>query len=137
MPSSPLLKPQPGAARALAALALLALLGAPGAASAQPDVDAASQPRLSAAMDAYERCQWAAAFEQLAGLADAGHTEAARIALLMQRFGPALYAARFSSSAQQHQHWLALATLAPQQLALRTAGAGVQAGALTGALAER
>ena len=96
-------------------------------------------------MDAYERCQWAAAFEQLAGLADAGHTEAARIALPMQRFGPAMYAARFSSSAQHHQHqhqrWLALATLAPQQFALRTAGsdalAGAQVGALTSALAER
>lgn len=108
------------AAKALAALTLAAaLLGTHAAASAQPSAD--KQPSLVEAMDSYERCQWGTAFEQLAALADGGHAESARIALLMARLGPTMYGSRFDTGAQQRERWLTLAILLPQQIAQRTA----------------
>ena len=107
------------AVKALTALTLAAaLLGTHAAASAQPSAD--MQRRLGMAMDSYERCQWGAAFEQLSALADGGHAESARIALLMARFGPTMYGSRFDTDAQQRERWLTLAILLPQQIAQRT-----------------
>lgn len=106
-------------AKAVAALTLAAgLLGTHAAASAQPGAN--MQPSLAKAMDSYERCQWGAAFEQLAALADGGDAESARIALLMARFGPTMYGSRFDANAQQRERWLALAIDLPQQVAQRT-----------------
>lgn len=103
---------------ASAALALVTMFGAHAALSAQPEVDA--QASFDAAMSSYERCHWALVFEQLAALADRGHAEAARIALQMERHGPALYATRFGASAQQRDRWLAFATDALQPITRRS-----------------
>ena len=46
-----------------------------------------------------------AAFEELVGLADAGHPEAARIALLMATRGPRLFGQGFPASPSQRARW--------------------------------
>lgn len=74
---------------------------------AAPDVLAAPQVRttedsdFAAALEAYERNHWYAAFATFARLADAGHPAAARIAVLMWRNGPALYRTDFAASPAQ------------------------------------
>lgn len=87
-----------------------------GAALAQPAAgamtDAAADSAFEAAQEAYERSQWAAAYDGFAALADRGHAEAARIALQMVRHGPALYGQAFSAGAQRLQRWSALAACA-------------------------
>lgn len=60
---------------------------------------------MHAAMDAYERNHWGAAYIAFAELADRGHPEAARIALQMLRYGSTLYRASFVASAQQVDRW--------------------------------
>ena len=62
---------------------------------------------MDAAMDAYERGHWDEAYRAFGALADAGDGEAARIALLMQRHGPALYARDFAASPMQRAAWRA------------------------------
>jgi hypothetical protein len=57
----------------------------------------------------YERGHWPEAFAAFATLADLGEAEAARIAVLMWRFGPALYRTEFSASPDQIQRWVRLA----------------------------
>jgi len=72
------------------------------------------------AMVGYERQHFVAAFEALARLADAGHPEAARIALLMRAHGPRLFGQRFEVDPARRTAWLeAAATTASPKLALR------------------
>ena len=104
------------AGKAFAALTLFALLGAHGAVNAQPDAD--TKTHFDEAMSLYEQCKWTPAFEQLVNLADGGHAEAARVALLMSRNGPALYGTQFGTNASQRKHWLAIATLVPPLVVL-------------------
>lgn len=91
-------------AAAMAAFMTIAAL-APFSASAAPGDD-----RFVAAMRLYHDDRYAAAYGRLLELADEGHAEAARIALLMLRFGPTLYRSQWSASQEQIQHWLALAS---------------------------
>lgn len=87
----------------------LMLLAAPaGAADALP-----ADARFDAAMAAYERNHWRAAHEALAALADAGHVEAARLAWLMARHGPALYGSDFGPPSARARQWLAAASAGP------------------------
>jgi hypothetical protein len=58
------------------------------------------------AMQAYECNHWDTAFAGFAALADQGDARSARIALLMARFGPRLYATQFEVSASRRQQWL-------------------------------
>lgn len=86
-----------------------ALAGAQGAspgasASAPPDTQAADAAFAQAMAD-YEQSHWPQAFEALSALADQGHGEAQRIALLMWRHGPQLYGLRLQASAEQRQRW--------------------------------
>lgn len=106
------------AGKAFAALTMFVVLSAHGAVNAQPAAD--SQTNFDQAMSLYERCEWAPAFEQLVNLAEGGHAEAARVALLMSRYGPALYGAQFGTSAWQRERWLAHATRVPPQAVLHT-----------------
>jgi hypothetical protein len=46
-----------------------------------------------------------AAFEELARLADAGHPEAARSAVLMATRGPRLFGQAFAASPSQRERW--------------------------------
>lgn len=85
--------------------AALFLAMVPGVPSAQA-VGEAVPDRFDTALQAYERCHWNDAFAQFAGLADAGHPAAARIAILMQAHGPRLFAARFGVAADRRMRLL-------------------------------
>ena len=50
--------------------------------------------------------RWKAAFDELVPLADAGHPEAARIAMLMTTRGPRLFGRTFTASPEQRRLWL-------------------------------
>lgn len=89
----------------LGASASMVLALAPCLASAQADNEA-MRDRIDTALQSYERCHWDDAFAQFAGLADAGHPAAARIAFLMQAHGPRLFAARFGVAADRRARWL-------------------------------
>ena len=94
-------------ARGLAACLAFTALTAFGAAPAQAS---SGDERFITAMKLYHDDRYAAAFGRMVDLADAGHTEAARMALMMLRLGPALYRNQWSASQDQIQHWLALAS---------------------------
>ena len=89
---------------AAGALAALGLAGA--AAQAEPP---ASQASFDAALLQFEQCHWPQAFERFSALADTGHPQAARIALLMQAHGPRLFAGRHAAPADRRARWLDLA----------------------------
>ena len=132
MPSIHLLSPAPAGVRRLSPrlslrlplrLALqLALSAAAAAALSVVAVPAAAQTARApsqaalyeAALDEYEANRWPQAYAALARLADGGHGDAARIALLMLRHGRPLYGMDFTASARQRQHWAhTAAALAP------------------------
>jgi hypothetical protein len=78
------------------------------------------QAAFEQAMADYERQHFAAAFDGLARLADAGHSEAARMALLMRAHGPRLYGQRFEVDAARRTAWLDVAApTASPKLAMR------------------
>lgn len=54
---------------------------------------------------AYERSHWPEAYAGFLLLADSGHAEAARIALLMHRYGPRLYGLHFEAGDAQVDRW--------------------------------
>ena len=89
---------------------LAALLLCTNAAAATSSVDASrSDARFSEAMDLYSLGRWAAAYGRFAALADQGHAEAARIALLMLRYGSRLYGHDWGASQPQINQWVELA----------------------------
>jgi len=88
------------------ALVAAALLMA-GAAQAQ--TSALPLTPFERAMADYERQHFAAAYQALWVLADTGHPEAARIALLMATHGQRLYGTRFALGEVQRERWLAAA----------------------------
>lgn len=100
---------------ALAALTTLAMLAGPPAQASSGD------ERFVAAMKLYHGARYAAAYGRMVALADAGHAEAAHMALTMLRLGPALYGSQWSASQDQIQQWLALASR--RQAALVAEGA--------------
>ena len=69
------------------------------------------------AMHDYEAQRFGKAFDALALLADGGHPEAARIALLMSAQGPRLYGRRFELHPQRRERWLDSATGVDRRLA--------------------
>jgi hypothetical protein len=66
--------------------------------------------RFTEAMDLYQLGKWTHAYERLAILADNHHADAARIALLMYRFGPSLYGVTSSASKEQVERWAQIAS---------------------------
>ncbi len=96
-------------------IAAFALSGAHTACAAVND------DRFETAMQLYDDCRYAAAYAQLAELADTGHAESARIALLMLRFGRSLYGTQWVASPQQVQRWLDAATRGRQLLLAESA----------------
>ncbi|MES2958755.1 MAG: hypothetical protein V4792_11235 [Pseudomonadota bacterium] len=86
-------------------------LAACSASHAQPIIDPVeTRAALFAhALRDYERQHFDAAFRALSGLADQGHAEAARIALLMSAHGPRLYGLRFAVDEPQRERWLQVA----------------------------
>jgi hypothetical protein len=61
-------------------------------------------------MATYKMGKWTQAFERFAALANRNHVDAARIAILMLRFGPSLYGDSWSATPIQIDHWLTLAS---------------------------
>lgn len=90
-------------------LAVLAFVVIGGTAFAQT-ADSASTTPFDAAQLAYENCHWQEAFDAFADLADLGNPEAARVALLMWRHGPALYRSAFRADAERRRRWSLLIT---------------------------
>lgn len=76
------------------------------------------------AMLDYEEARHAQAFDALARLADGGHADAARIALLMVSHGPRLYGRRFEVDGVRRERWLDAA--APRATRSADAGDGVR-----------
>lgn len=60
---------------------------------------------LERARDDYEQGRWKAAYAAFAALADLGDGEAARVAWLMHRHGPALYLAALPATEAQRTRW--------------------------------
>lgn len=85
------------------AVLVLALMA--GTASAQPEGIADADQAFDAAMAAYERNHWEAAYVAFAALADRGHAASGRIALQMWRHGPALYGQSFTVQTVQLRRW--------------------------------
>ncbi len=90
------------------AAGLLAVAAAAGSPAAR--AGAADDAAFVQAMDAYERQHDGAAFQVLARLADAGHPEAARIALLMCVHGARLFRGTCTASDERRRAWLDTAT---------------------------
>ncbi len=90
---------------AFASAALLA-----GTAGAAPEPEA-PLVAFGEVMNLYRDCRWAAAYGRFAILADAGHAESARVALLMLWHGPRLYGSEWSAPRAQIERWSRLAGL--------------------------
>jgi hypothetical protein len=96
---------------------LAALFLCTNAAAATPSGEAVrSEAQFSEAMDLYSLGKWAAAYGRFAALADQGHAEAARIALLMLRHGSKLYGASWGASQPQINQWMKLALQRMEEL---------------------
>ena len=67
-------------------------------------VDAPDE-HFEAAVALYERRRWAPAYEMLCRLADRGDAPASKLALLMLRYGSALYGTRFTALPEQIARW--------------------------------
>ena len=72
----------------------------------------AQRNRFELAMSRYERCHWQQAFTLLAMLADEGHAQAARTALLMHSHGPTMYGLEFAAAPERRGRWLSAAAAA-------------------------
>jgi hypothetical protein len=80
-----------------------------------PDASEGTEPqrrRFELAMSRYERCHWHQAFTLLAMLADEGHAQASRMALLMHSHGPTMYGLEFPAERARRERWLAAVSLA-------------------------
>ena len=69
---------------------------------------------FDAAIALYERGEWAPAFEMLQRLADAGDALAAKLVLLMLRYGAPLYGTHFSAMPRQIARWARVVLAARQ-----------------------
>lgn len=86
-------------------LYLVAAAGGVQAQAVAPSTPPTVAQRFDAALEAYERNHWVEAHAPLSALADAGHPEAARMALQMRQYGPALYGRELLASAGQVAQW--------------------------------
>jgi hypothetical protein len=96
---------------------LAALLLCADATAATPPINVPSpEAAFNDAMEQYRDGRWAAAYGRFAWLADHGHAEAARIALLMLRHGVRLYGHEWAASQPQISQWMRLAVQRMEQL---------------------
>lgn len=94
--------PWQGASMVLSA----ALLGGVASAASRHTVGRlVPSANFDAAIALYERGEWEPAFETLARLADEGDALAAKLALLMLRYGAPLYGTRFNAIPTQVARW--------------------------------
>jgi len=97
----PASRPQPFRSSTSLAAAQLVL----GTARAVGDAEELSNEAFISAVRLYEGCHWEFAFERLALLAEDGHTPAAKLVLLMLRYGSALYGTSFVAHPGQVARW--------------------------------
>lgn len=97
-----------------AALCLSACLPISALAVTSPP-PATQAARFDTALEAYRAGRFPTAYGELLRLAGEGHAEAARIVLLMHRFGVRLFGSDWDATPDQIQRWLALATLSMQE----------------------
>jgi hypothetical protein len=102
--------------RITAVVTLLAAVFAIEPALAQANASS-SAVAFESAMRDYEAQRFGKAFDTLALLADSGHAEAARIALLMSAQGPRLYGRRFELHPQRRERWLDSAAAGDRRVA--------------------
>jgi hypothetical protein len=69
------------------------------------DTNEVTATAFVSAVRLYEDGHWEFAFERLTALADDGHAPAAKLALLMLRYGRALYGKSFSARPAQVARW--------------------------------
>ena len=69
------------------------------------DSDERTDTAFVSATRFYKDCHWKFAFDRLASLADQGHAPAAKLALLMLRYGRPLYGTGFSAKPEQVARW--------------------------------
>jgi hypothetical protein len=72
--------------------------------AASPSASCADE-RFDAALRLYQGSHWSDAFEHLASLADQKHLPASRLALLMLRYGAAIYGVNFVATPSQIAGW--------------------------------
>lgn len=68
-----------------------------------------SDAAFNDAMEQYKKGKWSGAYGRFASLADQGHAEAARIALIMLRHGAKMYGHDWGASQPQINQWMKLA----------------------------
>jgi hypothetical protein len=88
------------------AIGLLLLCTGLAYAASPPSADAA----FTQAMEQYRQGKWSSAYGHFSELADHGHAEAARIALVMVRHGARMYGTNWGASQPQIKHWMRLAS---------------------------
>jgi hypothetical protein len=88
--------------------------GVPSAASRQAAGRLTPSASFDAAIVLYERGEWEPAFDMLQQLADAGDALAAKLALLMLRYGAPLYGAHFHAVPSQIARWARVVLAARQ-----------------------
>lgn len=87
------------------------------ATAATPSIHVASaDAAFSDALEQYKQGKWTAAYGRFAALADQGHAEAARIALLMLRHGAKLHGQDWGASQPQINQWMNLALQRMEEL---------------------
>ena len=69
------------------------------------DSDECASTGFAHAVRLYEDCHWEFAFDHLTALADDGHAPAAKLSLLMLRYGRSLYGTNFSACPEQIARW--------------------------------
>jgi hypothetical protein len=93
--------------------ALLISITAVGLLSTAIAVSAANTKKTETAfeeaMTHYKQGKWSGAYGRFAALADHGHPEAARIALVMLRHGQEMYGSQWGASQPQINQWTKLA----------------------------
>lgn len=82
------------------------------ASNSRADEAALPDPLMHQALAAYEVNHWQKSFAAMGALADAGHADAARVALLMTRHGSALFRERFEVTPARRLQWLETAVRA-------------------------
>lgn len=92
----------------LGGMLALTLAAGTGAQTLPADAGHRRDEAFDQAMALYDRNHWARAWQLLAELADAGHRDAAWLALQMWRHGARLYGMDFELGAQRRERWLDL-----------------------------
>lgn len=70
---------------------------------------AGAELNLQAALQAMQQSRWAVAFGQFVALADDGHPQAARMALLFAQRGTRLFGGSYAATAAQLRAWSRIA----------------------------